>query len=176
MTKRLAKAEGANAALAQELKAKDQQSNALEEESRKRQKKMVHKNDKKADSDLEHVTSGLMGEVEELKEQIAFMQQSFEEKKTKYKLKIKQLETDLIDLNQYYEQPDKRLSMKRKADFIRLENELRQKNLYIDSLLEKMKDLQSSVNRPNWGPYHNRLSSKNDTKNSIDVSKISANR
>lgn len=125
--------------------------------------------------DLEQIANGLMQENNELKEQINYFQEAFEEKKTNYKLKIEQLENDLIDLNKYYEQPDKRLSMKRKADFIKLENELRQKNLYIDSLLDKIKELQS-LNRDNYSNYRMRLSSKNDTKNSIDVSKISANK
>jgi len=177
LTKRLTKAESANSALAQELKAKNTQIAELEDEVKKRaQKARVARGDKEQGGDMEQIANGLMEENGELKEQLTYMQDAFEEKKTKYKLKIEQLENDLIDLNKYYEQPDKRLSMKRKADFIRLENEVRQKNLYIDSLLEKIKELQSNNRDSNWANYRNRLSSKNDTKNSIDVSKISANK
>lgn len=160
----------------QDLKHKNQQIAELEEELRNQAEK-IHGEDqqKSQQDDIEQIANGLMEENNELKEQLVYLQEAFEEKKTKYKLKIEQLENDLTDLNKYYEQPDKRLSMKRTADFIRLENELRQKNLYIDSLLDKIKELQSG-NRDNWGNYRMRLSSKNDTKNSIDVSKISANK
>ena len=176
MTKRLTKVENTNNTLIQELKIKSQLVADLEEELKDRKKKVQTRDEENGhNNNFEDIANSLMAENNELKEQLSYFQEMFEEKKTKYKLKIEQLENDLIDLNKYYEQPDKRLSMKRKADFIRLENELRQKNLYIDSLLEKIKEYQSST-RDNWTNYRNRLSSKNDTKNSIDVSKISANK
>lgn len=176
LTKRLSKAESANNTITQELKSKNHHIDDLEKELRERSYKIqTQKNNQEQNNDIEKITNGLIEENNELKEQFTILQDGFEDKRTKYKLKIEQLENDLIDLNKYYEQPDKRLSMKRKADFIRLENELRQKNLYIDSLLEKIKEYQSS-GRDNWVNHRNRLSSKNDTKNSIDVSKISANK
>lgn len=174
--KKLIKLEAVNNSQLQELRARDQLINELKEELR-------HQGDRFREGrlqghqpeDLEQIAAGLMDENNELKEQINNLQEVFDNKKTKYKLRIEQLENDLIDMNKYYEQPDKRVSVKRKADFIKLENELRQKNLYIDSLLDKIKELQS-LSRDNQSNNRTQLSSKNNTRNSIDVSRISANK
>lgn len=176
LTKRLSKCENTNKELIKKLDMKDQLLQEAEEELRLQADKIIEVQQQKAqDDEAEQIEAKLMEENNELKEHIYYLQDAFEEKKTKYKLKIEQLENDLFDLNKYYEQPEQRLSMKRKADFIRLENELRQKNIYIDSLLDKIKELQSS-NRDSLSNYRMRLSSRNDTKNSVDISKFSANK
>jgi len=171
--KKLAKAESNNKKLINQLEVKDTQIHELEEQLNSYKEKFDMARSRGPNDDLEQIASRLLEKNSELKEQLNYVQELFEEKKSKYKLKIEQLENELIDLNKYYEQPNTRLSMKRKADFIKLENDIRQKNLYIDSLLEKIRELQS-LSRDNLSNYRARVTSRNDTRNSIDLSRVSS--
>ena len=87
------------------------------------------------------IMEDLIEENNNLKQDILFIQENFEDKKMEYKLRIDKLENTIAELTQKNNKtgsPVGRLSLKKKSEVIRLENELRQKNIYIKRLLTKL--------------------------------------
>ena len=161
----------------EDLKTRIQQVNELERQleiaaQHTRNDEQIEQNE-----EIEQIAQSLMEENNQLKEQLMYHQETYNKMVHKYKKENDGLKRELIEVTKYHENPDKKLSMKRAADFIRLENEIRQKNLYIDSLLDKIREMQSMARDPsNRSNQPVRLSSRNDTKNSIENSRISNNR
>ena len=94
---------------------------------------------RKEKEEIESVITELISENNELKFTVSELEETLDKSKEEFKNTVSDLKKRLKDVNKYYEQPASRLSFRKKKDFIRLENELRQKNNYIDSLLDKIR-------------------------------------
>ncbi len=99
-----------------------------------------------------------------------------------YRQELERLTSELEHYRHYVkDQTQTQLSFRKKSDMIRMESELRQKNKYIDTLLETIRDLKggrgnnSSLNKSN-NSQAQRFSSKQEYKNILDSSKNSLNR
>ena len=99
---------------------------------------------KKEKEEIEGIITDLIEDNNNLKDIVADLEDTIERNKAEYQARVDELENELSEVNKYYEQPKARLSFKKKADFIRLENDIRQKNIYIDSLHDKIKEMQNS--------------------------------
>lgn len=79
-----------------------------------------------------------------LSEKVAALYKKYQQKKLKYKITIERLENQMICLKSNDNRHKPLKSIKRSAELIRFESKIRQKNIYIDSLVEKIKELQNS--------------------------------
>lgn len=99
-----------------------------------------------------------------------------------YRQELERLASELEHYRHYVkDQTQDQMSLRKKTDMIRLESELRQKNKYIDTLLETIRELKggrnnnSSLNKSN-NSIAQRFSSKQEYKNILDTSKNSLSR
>lgn len=177
MGKRVLKLEHTNKNLMEDLKSKIQQVSEMEKQLEATYENMKTDENNLQNEEMEQIANSLMEENAELREQLTHQEDIHAKAINKYKREIQNQKRELNEVFKYYDNPDKKLSMKKAVDFIRLENEIRQKNLYIDSLLDKIREMQGTGRE--FSARNNqqlRISSRNDTKNSIENSRISNNR
>ena len=87
----------------------------------------------------------VLKEKEELKERLISVEDNFEEKKVKYKVKIEQLEKELVlgkDHKEGYKDSLTNIPAKRKESSFNLEDELREKDDYIKRLESRLEEFE----------------------------------
>ena len=104
---------------------------------------------------MSKIIKELQNTIEEYKNEYIKFQKKSHKKILKLKKNISKLKISNKEIKNYYTDDNiTRLSMKKKADFILLENNLRQKDLYISNLLVRIKELknfnQGFGNRSNY--------------------------
>ena len=118
--------------------------NTLKKEYNKTQQ-IIENFDEEQNQNLEmsKIIKELQQTIEEYKDEYIKLQKISSKKILKLKKIISKLKIEKKDIKNYYSDDNVRLSMKKKADFIMLENDLRQKELYIKSLQMRIRELKN---------------------------------
>lgn len=123
---------------------------------------------------MEETIQSLLDDNAELHEQLAHQNTLFDQKKTKYREKIDELEKQTKSKTKQGFSSVSRYSSKKAKDFIKLENELKQANEHIVKLKDYIRKIQGYEQKSfNQSQNRLRLSSRNESKNSINMSKMS---
>ena len=94
--------------------------------------------------DLNKKVKDLSKNNQNLRDKTMFLTEELKKTKLQMKKKLKNLENKYMQSSGH--DSSKRMSLKKKTDFIKLQNELRQKNKYIDSLMKKMRQITNNKN------------------------------